>query len=107
MNCTSGLPDACPPDSFTCGTVTYAFNRLRQMTTTITSSELLATSLPDVPDRETIISELDGAAVPSSATVNFLIPFTLAQYFNQSMVIRLSPIGTHPLRQRDLFRDPS
>ena len=72
------------------------------MTTTITSSEL-----PDVPDRETIISELDGAALPSSATVNFLIPFTLAQYFNQSMVIRLSPIGTHPLRQKDLFHDPS
>jgi hypothetical protein len=54
---------------------------------------------PEIPDRELVISELDGALLSSSDTVIvLLIFFTLAQFFCQSMVIRLSLIGTRPLR---------
>ncbi len=47
---------------------------------------------PDITGREEIISELD---VP---VIIPLILFTLAQYFGQSMAIRLSPTGIRPLR---------
>jgi hypothetical protein len=54
---------------------------------------------PEIPDRELLISELDGASLSSSTTVIvLLILFTLAQFFGQSMASRLSPIGTHPRR---------
>jgi hypothetical protein len=63
------------------------------------SSPNAALEHPDIASREEIISELDGASLSSSASVIvLLILFTLAQYFGQSMVIRLSLIGIRPLR---------
>jgi hypothetical protein len=68
---------------------------------TISSPRAPSTDLEqlEIPDREVVISELDGASLSSSATVIvLLILFTLAQYFGQSMAIRLSPTGTLPLQ---------
>ena len=60
--------------------LTEPYAPVRQMTisspSTNTNFEHLITSLPDTPDRETIISELDGAALPSSATDILLILLT-------------------------------
>jgi hypothetical protein len=53
---------------------------------------------PDIAGREEIISELDGASLPSATVIVLLILFTLAQCFGQSMAIRLFLTGIRPLR---------
>jgi hypothetical protein len=47
------------------------------MTVSSSSFEDLIASLPDVPEKEVIISELDGAVLPSPAAVVLLMCFTL------------------------------
>jgi hypothetical protein len=52
-------------------------NDLAKMTVSSSSFEDLIASLPDVPEKEVIISELDGAVLPSPAAVVLLMRFTL------------------------------